>query len=41
MHYVDIRDAEMAERQKIYAETFMEYFQTVHSSILVNYNPFQ
>ena len=40
MHYVDVSDEEAAERQKIYAETFLEYFQTVHSSIIVNYNPF-
>ena len=26
MHYVDVSDEEAAEKQKIFSETFMEYF---------------
>ena len=39
-HIVDIRDAEFNEGQKLFSESFEEYFQLVLSATPVRFTPF-
>ena len=40
MNYVDVSDEDAAEGSKIYKESFTDYFNDIHSLVIVSYNPF-
>ena len=39
-HIVDIRDAEFNESQKLFTETFEDYFQLIYQTQAVKFTPF-